>query len=494
MIELILFGTFAVLLFVGVPVAFALGLSAAVALIAVGGLGDLSLVPSVFVGSVSSETLLAIPFFILAGVIMEYAGISRRLIDFANACVGHRKHGLAIVVIIAAFFFSAISGSGPATVAAIGTILIPALIRHGYQKRHATSLVASAGSLGIIVPPSIVFIIFAVVVSDYAGVSIVRLFVAGIVPGIMLAVALMVACLFLPRATATVSAMVNGRRAAAQDPGDGDARVEATVGAGSNAEGGTAGTEAGSAFVGTESSPVTDAADAEVAAGVGRRASTRDLASAFLRALPGLLMPVIILGGIYGGVVTPTESAVVACAYAMLVGLFLYRELKLSSLYRIFVTAAAQSAVIMLIVGSASVFTYVVTVNHIAAHLADLLLSFTENRFLIVLLVMILLLIIGAFIDAVSALYLFVPIVAPVLLAVGVDVTTIGVLMTVNLALGLVTPPVGVNLFVAAGIARVPLVEVIRGTGPFLLAGLAVLFLVAYVPEFSNWLPDLLGF
>ncbi|OQO92010.1 C4-dicarboxylate ABC transporter permease [Saccharomonospora piscinae] len=457
MIGLVLFGTFLVLLLLGVPVAFALGGAAVCALVAMGGLGELSLVPNVFVASVSSETLLAIPFFILAGVIMEYAGISRRLVDFAHACVGSRKHGLAIVVIVAAFFFSAISGSGPATVAAIGSILIPALIRHGYAARHATSLMASAGSMGIIVPPSIAFIVFAVVVSDYAGVSIVRLFVAGIVPGILLAVALVLACLFVTRKAVadTAAAPAGGGPGAATAP-----------------------------------APVADGGGEPP----GPPAPARGFAATFVRAIPGLLVPIIILGGIYGGVVTPTESAVVAATYALLVGALVYREITPRQLYQIFVSSAAQSAVVMLIVGAASVFAYVVTVNQIAASVADALLGLTDSRVLIVLLTIVLLLVVGAFVDAVSALYLFIPIVAPVLLEVGVDVTAIGVMMVVNLALGLITPPVGVNLFVAAGIARVPLVEVVRGIRPFFVAGLAVVLLVAYVPAISNWLPDLLGF
>ncbi|MEV4729705.1 TRAP transporter large permease [Saccharopolyspora sp. NPDC049426] len=459
MIGAVLFGSFFVLLLVGVPVAFALGVAACCALVAMGGFAELSIIPNVFTASVSSETLLAIPFFILAGVIMEYAGISRRLVDFAHACVGGRKHGLSIVVVIAAFFFSAISGSGPATVAAIGSILIPALIRQGYQPRHATSLLATAGSMGIIVPPSVAFIIFAVVVSDYEGVSIVRLFVAGIVPGILLAAALMIASLFLPRATV-------GR--------------PATVGAG--------------AAEGAGGSDVLDRAEVADAPGGGdARVPTRRFA-ALGRAIPGLLVPLIILGGIYGGIVTPTESAVVAAAYALVVGLFVYREIKPAQLYRMLIAASAQSAVVMLIVGAASVFAYVVTVNEVAEKISELLLHLTGNRPLIVLLAVVILLVVGAFIDAVSALYLFVPIIAPVLLEAGVDVTTIGVLMVVNLALGLVTPPVGVNLFVAAGIAKIPLTEVLKGMRPFFIAGLAVVLLVAYVPALSNWLPDLLGF
>lgn len=480
MIELILFGTFVVLLALGVPVAFSLGLAAVATIVYDAGADQLSAVPSVMFASLSSETLLAIPFFILAGAIMEYAGISARLIDFADAVVGRFKHGLAMVVVISAFFFSAISGSGPATVAAIGSILIPALIRRGYAKRHAASMVAASGSMGIVVPPSIAFIIFAVVVSEYQRVSIGRLFIAGIVPGILMAIALIVAAFFLPRAMPTATkiaepAVVGG---SGRVPADGSAHGSPSL--------------AGGAYTAPEDEP-RSAAESEVAEHVGDGTARQHWLSAFLRAIPGLLVPIIILGGIYGGIFTPTESAVVASVYALIVGMFIYREITVTGLPRVFTVAAVQSAVVMLIVGCASIFAYVITRQQVAQTVADALLGITENKFLILFIVMVLLLIVGMFVDAVSALYLFVPLLAPVLLEVGVDVTTMGVLMVVNLAVGMITPPVGVNLFVAAGIADTPLSDVIRGIIPFLSAVLFVLALVTFIPALSNWLPDLLG-
>lgn len=494
MIELILFGSFFLLLFIGVPVAFSLGLAAITTLVYTAGIGQLSVIPSVIYASLSSETLLAIPFFILAGAIMEYAGISARLIDFADACVGRFKNGLAMVVVISAFFFSAISGSGPATVAAIGSILIPALIRRGYAKRHAASMVAAAGSMGIVVPPSIAFIVFAVVVSDFQRVSIGRLFIAGIVPGLMMAVALIIAASLVPRMMPAAgrepalagAAGATGATGAAGATGTRTADDAATVSSGSGPGHGS-------------SAHLTPAADhhSEVEQEVGEhvgdgRAGTHWFRS-FLHAVPGLLVPVIILGGIYGGIFTPTESAVVASMYALFVGLVVYREISILKLPTVFTVAAVQSSVVMLIVGSASVFAYVITANQVASTVADALLSITENRFLILLIVLLMLLVVGMFIDAVSALYLFVPLLAPVLLEVGVDVTTIGVLMVVNLAVGMITPPVGVNLFVAAGIAKTSLGDVIRGSVPFLVAVMIVLFLVTYLPILSNGLPDLLG-
>lgn len=338
-------------------------------------------------------------------------------------------------------------------------------------------MVAAAGSMGIVVPPSIAFIIFAVVVSEYQRVSIGRLFIAGIVPGILMAVALIVAAFFLPRAMPQVAAR------AAQP-------ALAGVGGGATQD---AGPHLGtSAFTAPEDEPFSQS-EAEVAEHVGDGTARQHWVGALLRAIPGLLVPIIILGGIYGGIFTPTESAVVASVYALVVGLFIYREISVTRLPRVFTVAAVQSAVVMLIVGCASVFAYVITRQQVAQTVADALLGITENKYVILLIVMVLLLIVGMFIDAVSALYLFVPLLAPVLLHVGVDVTTIGVMMVVNLAVGMITPPVGVNLFVAAGIARAPLAEVVKGIMPFLLAVLVVLTLVTFIPALSNWLPDLLG-
>ena len=484
MIELILFGTFLVLLGLGVPVAFSLGLGAIATLMYTqGGIDGLSTVPSVIFASMSSETLLAIPFFILAGAIMEYAGISSRLIDLADAAVGGFKHGLAMIVVISAFFFSAISGSGPATVAAIGSILIPALIKRGYAKKHAASMVAAAGSMGIVVPPSIAFIVFGVVVSEYSRVSIGRLFVAGVVPGILMALALMIAAMSLPR----VQTLVANRVAEPALAGAG-----AGVGAAVGSFDADARVDGSSTFVGSSDLQHPGPVDAETVAHL-EDGTRPPFLKAFLAAIPGLLVPVIILGGIYGGVFTPTESAVIASVYALVVGLVIYREIKVTALPRVFTIAAVQSAVVMLIVGAASVFAYVITREQVAQKVADAILGITENKFLILLIVMALLLIVGMFMDAVSALYLFVPLLAPVLLEVGVDVTTIGVLMVVNLAVGMITPPVGVNLFVAAGIARISLGETIQGLWRFLAAVLVVLVLVTYLPFLSNWLPDLLG-
>ncbi len=514
MIELVLFGTFLVLLFLGVPVAFSMGLSAFATIIFTSGTRALAPTSGVLYAGLSSETLLAIPFFILAGTIMELTGISARLIELADALVGHRKTGIALTTILVALIFSSISGSGPATVAAIGGILIPALARHGYTKRHAASLVASAGEMGIILPPSIAYIVFAVIASDYERVSIGRLFMAGVVPGILLLLAFYVVAVFLPRtggvAVASAAAHVDhalGRKSrkgrSVRGALSGVAGTGATVTAEGSSGQATAGrtddTRAARGSTVPAATATGTGTDTQVSAAAAvteirtTRAPGVEIWRALWRAVPGLLVPVIILGGIYGGVFTPTESAAAACVYGLIVGVFVMRELRLRDLFSVFTQAGVASGRIMLIIATATLFAYVITRNQIARDVADALLSLTDNWVVIVLLINLVLLIAGMFIDAISAFYLFVPLFAPVLLELGMDMTTIGVMMTMNLALGLVTPPVGIDLFVAAGIAKIPFWEAAKGVWPFLVVGVGVLMLVTFIPVLSNGLPDLLG-
>lgn len=525
MITLLLFGSFFLFLGLGIPVAFALGLSAVTVLITTDGLQVLDVVPSVMFPSMSSGTLLAIPFFVLAGIVMQYTGISQRLVDLAFLVFGRFSHGLAAVTIISAFFFSAISGSGPATVAAIGAILIPALIRNGYQKKHAVSLVAASGSMGIVVPPSIAFIIFAVVASEFGSISITRLFIAGIVPGVIMAVAFFIAALFVPRvrelaglpvksgqgtkrntgllATGTAPGATNGAEAVVSSTSTaGSSTGSSSTAAGNGAtktrllKAGTAGTSSSTNGPATSAGAGATTGDGTgIKSGTGAHAedSFGEFLAALVKAIPGLLIPVIILGGIYGGIFTPTEAGAVASVFALLVGLFVYRELKLPDLPKVFLESGVSTAVIMFIVGVASLFSYVITVEGIADTVSAAVLGVTDNKFLILAVITIILLIVGAFVDAISAFYLFIPILVPILLEVGVDMTTIGVFMTVNLAIGLFTPPVGLNLYVGAGIGKVRLEEVVRGVMPFLICAIIALLLITYIPAISNWLPDLLG-
>lgn len=499
MLELVLFGSFLLLLFLGVPVAFAMGISAFATIVYMQGVNALFPATGIMYASMSSETLLAIPFFILAGVIMELTGISARLIELADACVGHRKSGIALTTILAALVFSSISGSGPATVAALGGILIPALAKHGYKKRHAASLVASAGEMGIVLPPSIAFIVFAVVASDYERISIGRLFMAGIVPGLLMGLAFYLVAAFLPREMEQAKANARGHvdramgRFGPKKPGM----------RGSNGQDGTGPRNNGQAPAAPKSHiqpgggstvlTMQDVVEESTLTIRTTRASGAVIRTALARAIPGLLMPVIILGGIYGGIFTPTESAAVAAIYALVVGVFVSRDLKLRDIPRIFSTAGIQSARIMFIIATATLFAYVITKYQIAEQVAEGLLSVTDNAIILILMINVVLLVAGMFLDAISAFYLFVPLFVPVLLELGMNMTTIGIFMTVNLALGLVTPPVGIDLFVAAGIAKIPFGEAVKGIWPFFGAGVAVLMLITFVPAISNFLPDLMG-
>lgn len=510
MIALLLFGSFFLFLGLGIPVAFALGLSAVVTLVTTDGVQVLDVVPSVMFPSMSSGTLLAIPFFILAGIVMQYTGISQRLVDLAFLIFGRLRHGLAAVTIISAFFFSAISGSGPATVAAIGAILIPALVRNGYQKKHAVSLVAASGSMGIVVPPSIAFIIFAVVAAEFGKISISRLFIAGIVPGIIMAVAFFIAALFVPRVRELAGLPVRTKPDAEAVPGSTSTGTPASglvgidsVGNGGSGDGAAAGktqllttegkaTSASSGFSGSGSSG-SGVGTADPTVTVNPEGGFGEIMAALVKAIPGLLIPVIILGGIYGGIFTPTEAGAVASVYALIVGVFVYRELGWKDMPKVFLESGVSTAVIMFIVGVASLFSYVITVEGVADRISTAVLGVTDNKYLILAAITIILLIVGAFVDAISAFYLFIPILVPILIGVGVDMTTIGVFMTVNLAIGLFTPPVGLNLYVGAGIGKVKLEEVVRGIMPFLICAIIALLLITYIPAISNWLPDLLG-
>lgn len=438
MIALFLFGAFFVLIFLRVPIALALGISSLLVLVSSSGLYGLEAVTDIMYTSVAKFTLLAIPFFILAGVIMDHVGISKRLIDFAQAMVGHLKGGIVLVTVLVAVFFAAISGSGPATVAAIGGILIPAMMKSGYKKETAGALVASSGAIGIIIPPSIAFIVFAVVAGDQIPITINRLFLAGVIPGLLMGAAFIIAAFYVRY---------------------------------------------------REEKKGIFHADEHTSA----KASGKERLDAFFKALPGLFIPIIILGGIYGGFFTPTEAAVVAVVYGLLVGVFVLRGNLFKSMYRIFVDASLQTAVVMIIVSAASVFAYIITTEQIARDLSEVILGLSTNPIVILLLINVLLLIAGAFIDAISAYYIFVPILLPIMLFLEVDPTVFGVFMTVNLAIGLFTPPVGLNLYVAAGISGTNIIQISKGVLPFVIASIIVLLLITYIPAISTFLPDLLN-
>ena len=431
MISAVLFISFFVFLIMGVPIAICLGLSSVCAILYSG--TSLTIVATNMYAGISKFLLLAIPFFVLSGNIMAKAGISKRLVRFVDTCVGHKRGGIAIVCVIVACFFGAISGSGPATVAALGAVLIPAMVeRGGFSAPFSTALMATSSSIAIVIPPSIAFVVYA----SITGVSIADMFMAGIVPGILMGVALVIVV------------MVEARKKGIQP--------------------------------------------------AQKKATAKERWDAFKDAFWGFLMPVIILGGIYGGIFTPTEAAAVSVVYGLFVGMVIYREVKLKDLFDICVDSAKTTGGIMLIVASASLFSYVCTKFGIADAASALLGSIAHNQFTFLLIVNIIFLIAGCFIDANSAMYIFIPVMLPVCKALGYDVVAFGVMATVNLAIGQVTPPVGVNLFVAIGIKikkgmEVTLQEISKAVMPMLAACVAVLLVVTYIPVTSTALPRALA-
>lgn len=430
MINIILFGSFFILLFLNVPIAVSLGLSSILTMIYSG--DKLSIVPTNIYNGMAKFLLLAIPFFVLSGNIMAKAGISTRLVEFIDNCIGHRRGGIAIVCVVVACFFGAISGSGPATVAALGIILIPAMInRGGFSAPFSSALMATASSIAIVIPPSISFVVYASLVSDT---SVGNMFMGGIIPGIMMGIALVVIIMIEVRR--------RGLKASRE------------------------------------------------------RASWGDRWVSFRHAFWGFLMPVIILGGIYGGFFTPTEAAAVSVVYGLLVGLFIYKEVKLKDLFDLLVDSTKTTGGIMLIIGAATLFSYMCTVHGISTAAQNLLLNIAGNKYVFLLIVNIIFLIAGCFVDANSAMYIFIPIMWPVAKALGIDPVHFGVLSTVNLAIGQVTPPVGVNLFVSIGVSshmknlrdntKVTIETISKAVWPMIVACVITLLLVTYVPFFST--------
>ncbi|MCD9472965.1 TRAP transporter large permease, partial [Photobacterium phosphoreum] len=354
MISLLLFGCFLGLLVLSVPVAISLGLASSVALLYSGKVSS-SYIAQGLVTAIDSFPLMAVPFFILAGELMGQGGLSRRLLSVANVFFGRYTGGLAIIAVVTCLFFAAISGSGPATVAAIGGLLLPAMAREGYDKGFSVGLLASAGSIGIIIPPSIPMIIYAVA----ANVSITQMFLAGVIPGLTIGIALMLVAYF-------------------------KARKEGYTGS-------------------------------------SKRYSASEIFAAVWDAKWALMVPVIILGGIYGGIFTPTESAAVGVIYGFIVGVFVYREIKLKDLYKVIVDASLTSATVIVIVGTATIFGRVLAIERIPFMLADYIVSLTDSRILILLLINLLLIFVGMFMETLAAIIILVPILLPVVVAVGVD-------------------------------------------------------------------------
>ncbi|CDZ75681.1 TRAP-type C4-dicarboxylate transport system [Peptoniphilus sp. ING2-D1G] len=418
----LLFISFFILAFLNIPIAVALGISSFLCMYFFG--YDLSILPTQVYSGIAKFVLLAVPFFILSGNIMDKSGISSRLIRFVNSLVGHKKGGLIYATVIASLFFAAISGSGPACVAALGSILIPAMERNGYGRNFPSALMATGGSIGTVIPPSIPFVMYGLVTS----VSITKLFMAGFIPGLLLGLVLIFTAKWQTKDWNIV---------------------------------------------------------------LREKAGSEERKQAFVQAIPAIMMPVIILGGIYSGIFSPTEAAAVSCVYGLIVGFFIYKTLTIKTLYELFRTSVISAGNIMLVIAGASLFAWFCSVSGITQMISNSLLNIAGNQFKFLIIVNIVLLIAGCFVDSTSAIYLFCPIFVPVAKTLGYDLTALGVVFIVNLAIGNITPPIGLNLFCACSVGKTKITDVVKYSLPQLLGFLIILILITYIPKISTFLPIL---
>ena len=421
----VLFGSFMVMLMIGVPIGFAIGLSVLFTMATLTNM-KLILVAHQSLNAVDSFPLMAIPFFMLAGNIMSTGGVAKRLVDLANALFGFLAGGLAVVGTATSMFFGAISGSAVATTSAVGSFLIPEMKKQKYDVAFSAASVAAAGTVGVIIPPSIPLVIYAVVV----GGSVVDLFIAGIIPGILMGLSLIIANILMCKKMGIK--------------------------------------------------------------GTGKAPSLKEVGRTFWAAIPALMAPVIILGGIYSGYFTPTEAAVVAVIYSALVGAFVYRELTWKSLYKALYDSIIVNGVTTFMVGLSGAFAIFLTMQHIPTDLAKMMLELTDNKFLILLMINVFLLLVGMFVDNIPATIILSPIFLPVVAALGIGPTQLGLIITMNLAIGFITPPYGINLFVASAVADVPIEKMARPSMWMIVALLVVLMLVTYVPQTTMFLVDLM--
>ena len=425
-IAAVVFITLIVSLVLTVPIGFSLGIASLAYIFATDQL-TLGFVARNMVTGTDSFPIMAIPFFVFAGELMGGGGISKRLLDVANVFFGKIRGGLAIVTVVVCMFFAAISGSGPATVAAVGGMVVPTMLEKGYDKKFVLALIAAAGSIGVIIPPSIPMVVYSVTVNS----SVSSLFLAGFIPGILIGLVLIAYSYFYAR-----SAGYKG-----------------------------------------DTEPFS----------IGR--ALREV----WRGKWALLSPVIILGGIYCGIFTPTEAAAVSVVYSLIIGLFVHKELNFKQMLDVTKRACETTATILVVIGCATGFSKVLTLGRIPTTVATLLTTMTDSKVLILLLINLLLLLVGCFMETVCAIMILAPILFPVVTALGVDPVHFGIIMVTNLAIGFITPPLGVNLFVASRVGETTLDVVIKGIIPFLVLMIATLMLITYVPAISMFLPNLLG-
>ena len=422
----VLFGSLFVFLLIGVPIALCLGLASIVAMIFSDNVQLFPVIVQRVFTQTDNFTLMAVPFFILAGNIMEKGGISRRLIDFIELLLRRLPGRLSCITVVASAFFGAISGSNPATVAAIGGITVPRMKKKGYPSDVAGAVAASAGTLGVVIPPSIPMVTYAVT----ASLSVGTMFMAGIIPGLLLAVVLCVTNIVLC-----------------------------------------------SKYDATDTSKVTG----------------KEVLHAFTDAILALLMPVIILGGIYSGLFTPTESAAVACVYSFIVSIFVYKELKMDGIFAIFRDTAVSSAVVLLVVGLSSPFAWFMTFEDLPSLIATSFLGLFSNKMVLLLMINVILLFLGCFLETQSIILLVTPILLPIATAMGLSHVALGIIIIINTSIGMITPPMAVNLFVASGVSGSGIGAISKRIIPYLVVEVATLLVMTYIPQIITFLPNALG-
>jgi C4-dicarboxylate transporter DctM subunit len=424
MAPFLLFALLFGLLLIGVPIAVALGLSTTAIILMFTDQPTLVIAQQMFT-SLDKFALMAIPLFVLAGNFLSRGGAATRIIRFARSLVGHLPGGLPMSAIFACVIFAAVSGSSPATVAAIGSIMIGAIQDDGYSDAFAIGSIVCSGSLGILIPPSIILIVYGVTVDQSIG----KLFMAGVVPGALLGLGLM--------AVTYVAAVKGGFKKR-------------------------------------------------------QRASLKEIWIAFKDAFWGLLVIIIIIGGIYGGLFTPTEAAAVSAVYGFIVALFVYKDLRWKQIPEVIKASAATAAMIMFIIANAMVFAYLLTIQQIPQHLSAWIIGLHLNKYLFLVVINLMLLLAGNFMEPSSLIMIIIPLIYPSAMALGIDPIHLGVVVTINMEIGMLTPPVGLNLFVAGGIANKSLGEVIRASVPWFFALLIGLIIMTYIPAISLWLPHLM--
>ncbi len=421
-----MFGYFILFVIIGVPIAISLGLAALVTMFAAHTL-PINYIATQSFTSINNVTIMAIPFFIAAGTFMGEGGLSERLLNLADDLIGNLSGGFGMATVLTCMLFAAMSGSGPATVAAIGSLTIPAMVKRGYDRYFSAALVAAAGSIGVMIPPSNPFVVYGV----SANASVGDLFMAGITPGIIVGVVLMLYTYFLAKKN-------NWRGERHED-------------------------------------------------------AVKRAAKSLWDAKWALMVPVIILGGIYSGLMTPTESAAVAALYGLVVGAFIYKGINRSNIRQCVTNSATNSAMIIMLMAMATIFGNVLALEQIPNKIANFILNISDSKIVILLAINILLLFVGMFMEALAAIVILTPILMPIVLQLGIDPVHFGVIMVVNLAIGFITPPVGVNLFVASGISGMTIEHISKAILPMLVLEIILLLFITFVPEFSMWLPAILS-